>query len=456
MSIKSDKTLEIIEFLKEHSIFKFVDAKILSELCPLLSETEYGPGQIVFHEGDEADALYVIKSGAVAVMQNKDRGKATAYLASGECFGEMAIIQETTRNATIRVPEEAVLLRLPKQSLNDLTKRSPGITVAIADLINKRSAGNISFVAPGLQGNLAFFDLPTVVQTLLNSRNQGVLSLYGHPGKLAGQITVNANMIVQAYYGELTGSAAIFELLCLTEPLDFIFEHKEYTDTTPATELSRRSPQMLLMEGARRSDELSKLIRITSYPQAVYKQLNAIPPLDILASNHPEIGRQIWSLVEVGENIGEICRQLPYDRYSILTVVEAMLKQSMIGLCQNEVNSRIVKSNIQPPFGKTISAEMPENPFELVKIVNAVNGVCINLGLIYGKEKIRTLVQTCLIEACRTYPSLASAKIQTDSPALDLRHASDDFSNSKSSIQALLHLSNLILAETSSMQKQEN
>ncbi|MBY0356947.1 MAG: cyclic nucleotide-binding domain-containing protein [Candidatus Obscuribacterales bacterium] len=456
MSIKSDKKWEIIEFLKEHSIFKFVEAKILAELSPLLSEVEYGPGQIVFHEGDEADALYLIKSGAVAVMQNKDRGKATAYLTAGECFGEMAIIQETTRNATIRVPEEAVLLRLPKQALNDLTKRSPDITVAIADLINKRSTGNISFIAPGLQGNLAFFDLPTVVQTLLSSRNQGLLSLYRHPGKLAGQITVNANTIVQAYYGELTGSAAIFELLCLTEPLDFIFEHNKSKDKLPATELSERSPQMLLMEGARRSDELTKLIRVTSYPHAVYKQLNAIPSFDALENEHREICRQIWSLIEVGENIGEICRQLPYDRYSILNVIEAMLKRSMIGLCQNETNNKIAKSDIQPEFGKTVSAETAENPFELVRIVNAVNGVCINLGLIYGKEKIRSIVQTCLIEACRTYPSLASAKIQTDSPALDLRHASDDFSNSKSSTQALLHLSNLVLAETSSMQKQEN
>lgn len=465
MNTIAERQPELIRFLKNYSIFQVLDEQTLQELGPLFTEMECGPGQIVFHEGDQADSMYVIKKGCVEVLQTKSGNRVVAYLTSGECFGEMAIIHDTTRNATIRVPEEASLLCLPKHSVKELTKRFPAVTTELAELINRRTTGDIPFKPPGLQGNLAFFDLPTVIQTVLNSRRTGILKLYGRSGKVTGQLIIRENVILQALFGELNGVSAFYELLNIAEPLDFTFEHKENSTNIPDPDLANRSPQMLLMEGARRADELPELVRTIGWPQAVCVPLLSVPNLDALGADRRQLCGQIWSLIEVGENVGQICHQLPCDRYSILSTVYDMLRLNLIRLDQQasergkaETSSDLTNSrkHNKEDQRQTMISKTPDAPFELVKIINALNGVSTNLGLIYGKEEIRQLVQEALSKACKLYPNLSSIKIQANSPALDLRNATDDFSDSKATIPALLYLNNLLLELTIEMQKQEN
>src|SRR6185437_14776053 len=115
--LSTEQRQEIVEFLKEHSIFKVLDIQILEGIAPIFAEVQYGPGQIVFKQGDPADAVYIVRQGSVEVIQGEDPPKILAYVTAGECFGEMALIHETPRTATIRVPESATVVRLPKGAL---------------------------------------------------------------------------------------------------------------------------------------------------------------------------------------------------------------------------------------------------------------------------------------------------------------------------------------------------
>lgn len=226
-ALSGDRKLEIIDFLKNHSIFQLLDREIIEGLSQQIIELECGPGHIVFQEGDPADAIFIIRRGAVAVLQSKPQAKVLAYLTAGECFGEMAIVHDAPRNATIRVPEEASILRLPSAALRDLTKKFPAITNELADIINRRTTGDSPFKPPGLQGNLAFFDLPTVIQAVLGGRRSGVLVLYGRSGKAVGQLVMKDAMIAQAIFDQLKGEHALYELMNSDEPLDFTFDQKD-------------------------------------------------------------------------------------------------------------------------------------------------------------------------------------------------------------------------------------
>ena len=77
---------------------------------------------IVFNKGDIADALYIIEFGSVEVeIEN------SVILGSGEYFGETGLVSEEKRNATISVVEEAKLLKLSKDSLNELIEEYPSL-----------------------------------------------------------------------------------------------------------------------------------------------------------------------------------------------------------------------------------------------------------------------------------------------------------------------------------------
>ncbi len=470
-TLSSDKKLEIMSFLKNHSIFQVLDREIIEGLAPQITEVEYGPGSIVFQEGDPADAIYIIRRGAVAVIQSKPQPKVLAYLTAGECFGEMAIIHDAPRNATIRVPEEASILRLPSAALKDLTRLYPAITNELADIINRRTTGDSPFKPPGLQGNLAFFDLPTVIQAVLGSRRSGVLVLYGRSGKAVGQLVMKDAVIGQAIYDQLKGEFALYELMNSDEPLDFTFDQKDISGVQPDPDLFRRPPYMLMIEGARRADELPKLMKNVGWPDATYEQIKRVPDFKILAAELPrELCRQIWLLIEVGSAIEVIWRQLAYDKYAVLTVVNEMINA---GFLRVEVNlrcsSEFVKRTMQfrKPSLDQLSLEaamaperetpagvmVSESPYEVVKLVNAVNSVSTNLGIIFGKTEMRILLQESLAKTTKLFPELGSLRVYMDSPALDLRGATSDFSSSARTIPALVQLANTLLELTPKLLK---
>ena len=92
--------------------------KINSKLEPLVLPAK----QIIFEKGDIADALYIIEFGSVQVEI-----ETPVVLGSGDYFGETGLISLAERNATISVLEEAKLLKLSKESLDELTEEYPAL-----------------------------------------------------------------------------------------------------------------------------------------------------------------------------------------------------------------------------------------------------------------------------------------------------------------------------------------
>jgi hypothetical protein len=463
MSTLTEKDLEVAEFLKHQSIFQVLDMNELENLCLLFSETVCGPGHIIFSEGDTPDGLYVIKSGNVAVLKGKPHPKVIAYLTAGECFGEMAELQDTPRTATIRVPEEAIVLRLPTASLREVTRKYPLVAAKIADIISQRAAEKGNFKPPGLQGNLAFFDLPTVIQTVIASRQEGILSLFGRSGRVVGRLILKNSAIAAASFDHLHGDQALYSLINSSDPLDFTFDQVSTNDHEADAELQGRPPHMLLIEGARRADELPKLMKVTGWPSSLYMQVQMVPDLNLFGHDRRDFFRSLWSLIEMGCNTESICKQLPYDRFTVLNGLNDCLNAKWIKRIDGpkatdelrRKTGQYVKPSLEDIMAyaamsareKTSGAQ--DKPYELVKVINAFNGVSTNLGLLYGKVEVRMLLQEALAKASRTFPVLKGLRVHIDSPCLDMRCASAEFASSADSESALLlignHLMDLLL-----------
>ena len=109
-----------------------------------LSREHYEPGQEVFREGDLGDCLYIVLSGEAEVLKGAPgREQVLTQLGAGEVFGEMALLEHTTRNATVRCRTAMDVLRLPKHEFATLAAHLPDLRASFEKVMNgRRGAGS--------------------------------------------------------------------------------------------------------------------------------------------------------------------------------------------------------------------------------------------------------------------------------------------------------------------------
>jgi hypothetical protein len=112
-------------YRKRHSLFEF--------------ET-FEPGRVIFRQGEEGECAYFIRSGEVEVLQGEGTDqKVLAKLGSGQYFGEMALINNAPRNATVRAVSKSTVAVLGKQNFGIMLKLMPSTKGDIMKTVNERA-----------------------------------------------------------------------------------------------------------------------------------------------------------------------------------------------------------------------------------------------------------------------------------------------------------------------------
>ena len=101
---------------------------------------EYFDGEGIFEIGDQGDHLYIIVSGKVGIsLESKPSSKSyIATLSSGDCFGEMNLLDDLPRSATAEVIEDTILLSLEKTRLRGLIQSYPDMSVGMLRSLSLR------------------------------------------------------------------------------------------------------------------------------------------------------------------------------------------------------------------------------------------------------------------------------------------------------------------------------
>jgi len=101
----------------------------------------FEPGQVVFREGDRGDWLYVIVDGEVEVLKTiPERGEACLRtLGPGECFGEIALVSDRPRSATVRSLTNVNLLAVDREAFQALFSHLPPLRGFFEQLIDART-----------------------------------------------------------------------------------------------------------------------------------------------------------------------------------------------------------------------------------------------------------------------------------------------------------------------------
>ena len=100
----------------------------------------YPKNTVVINEGDEANALYVVISGQVKVFLSNEEGKEIIVNMQGACehFGELALLDSTTRSASVMTTEKTKLAVVSKPDFQRMLADHPGIALSlIRDLTHR-------------------------------------------------------------------------------------------------------------------------------------------------------------------------------------------------------------------------------------------------------------------------------------------------------------------------------
>jgi CRP-like cAMP-binding protein len=107
---------------------------------PLATTRYYDQDEQIFSEGDKADSLYFIESGRVSVrIQKFTSQEEIDTMGPGECFGEMAILSNNRRNASVVALTDANLLRVDKDVFLDLIRSDRVIAEKINHVFAERN-----------------------------------------------------------------------------------------------------------------------------------------------------------------------------------------------------------------------------------------------------------------------------------------------------------------------------
>ena len=123
---------ETLAFLREVRLFKDIEAPELTALGLTLRERVLRRGQVLFHEGEVGEEMFIVVRGSIVISKPvKERvEQVLARMGPGDFFGEMSLFDRSPRSATVQADSDAALLALDREALRRLTELSPRAAAA--------------------------------------------------------------------------------------------------------------------------------------------------------------------------------------------------------------------------------------------------------------------------------------------------------------------------------------
>jgi CRP/FNR family cyclic AMP-dependent transcriptional regulator len=119
----------LIATLRHVELFHGMTENHLRKIADIAQPLIYAAGDVVFRQGDVGDALYLISTGQVEVqVYSNGEANAAVYLGKGQTIGEMSLVDQTTRSATIiAVDDQTTLYRITIPDFMALCASETGI-----------------------------------------------------------------------------------------------------------------------------------------------------------------------------------------------------------------------------------------------------------------------------------------------------------------------------------------
>jgi CRP-like cAMP-binding protein len=130
---------EEVEILRNIPLFAHIEPSKLKLLAFTSERLTFAEDQVLFSQGDPGDAAYIILKGEVDVIVNGPTGPLTvARMGRNQVLGEIAILCDVPRTATVKAASELTTLRISKDLFFRLVREFPQIAIEVMRVLASR------------------------------------------------------------------------------------------------------------------------------------------------------------------------------------------------------------------------------------------------------------------------------------------------------------------------------
>src|SRR5579875_3391666 len=181
---------EKVAVLRELALFSTLSEEELAEVAEAAELARFGAGEVVFREGEASSGCYVIRSGHAA-----GRALTLARFGPGDMFGELAMVDDGVRSATVTALDELQTIAIRGEAMRRLLRQQPEIAVKmIAALAQRLRQANERLAGQSFQ----------TVQTRVAKALRTLVEAAREEGDAGGEIVITGT---QAELARLAGSS---------------------------------------------------------------------------------------------------------------------------------------------------------------------------------------------------------------------------------------------------------
>ena len=323
---------DLVKIISDSVFFHAVAFEERTALADIAQLVRHGEGDVLFQPRQLPTALYLIRTGVVEISrQQSPEGdlEPVAYRGAGAVLAESKVITGTPFNSLARFPEGGETLQWPRPVILRRLFESRDLSMHYLQNLARRLEGTFANLggheATKLGGRLEHFDLPTILQTVVDSDSDGVLEILDARGRPFGTVATHDRRVGPIQRGALAGAEALYEILM--NPPDrgtFVFR----TTRRPSTFDESLVLQPLLIEAARMQDELERFK--AAIPPTRRLRTTGRQPEDRPGEDRDLVDQIRHELATEPCGWGVLAGRLPYSCARVALTVRQLLREEVI------------------------------------------------------------------------------------------------------------------------------
>jgi signal transduction histidine kinase len=203
-----------VERLREVPLFSELSHEDLSRLSRGSEEVNVEAGNVLFSEGDEGDRAFVVLEGEIEITKATAKGEVLLAVQTRGVVGEMALLENAPRNASVRARTDATLLAIPKARLDELLDASPAALRAFLRVMLSR----LRDTQASLQQTERMAQLGTLTAGLAHELNNPAAAVNRSAGQLMdAMVRYGDARVAAAAAGDEAATTVVEQVLALVQ-----------------------------------------------------------------------------------------------------------------------------------------------------------------------------------------------------------------------------------------------
>ena len=143
--------------LRRIKIFAEMDERQLASFLQYMEVVKLSPNAVVCRKGDAGDAMFLVLQGELrARTMIGGRESTLSTIGVGECFGELAVIDESTRSADVVANVDSVALKISATALRRLFQEAPALAAPFLLALNKTITSRVRILTKRYEDSILF------------------------------------------------------------------------------------------------------------------------------------------------------------------------------------------------------------------------------------------------------------------------------------------------------------